>query len=447
MFINLASREGTAGLRTAAQPQRPPPAPRQAWLDALRGVAVLVVVFEHLLDPLFPEVRANISPWFNFGQYGVMLFFLVSGYVVPVSLERRGSVAGFWINRLFRLYPLWIVTAIIGTAFGLMQVYASLPGQLSDRPVLATIAHLTMVQDLLQVVSVVNVFWTLSYEMVFYLLVTAMFVFGWQRASAGTALTFATAGVLVGGVLPAGALSSVLGGDAVVLIAAVVLAVGMAAILGGGHRVRLCGAATVAVLVVVLLGGNSRIGAWQSLAIVATMFAGTALYRLDQGQVDRARTGWAIALVPVATITAAVCFGPGWGMSAQEALEFTWSWSTAVAAAWVTFLIGRLLRSAAFPDALVQLGLISYAVYLLHPLAIQVLRRFVTDGSPIPWPERLLWSAVLLGVVLVCATVSYRFIERPAQRLGRRLAHTAARDPRAPRLGTEPLVDGRSPAP
>src|SRR5687768_11000857 len=126
MSSNLAAQEAGAGLRTAARPQRPPPTRRQAWLDALRGVAVLAVVFEHLLDPLFPEVRANISPWFNFGQYGVMVFFLVSGYVVPVSLERRGSIAGFWINRVFRLYPLWIVTAIIGTAFGLLQVYSAL---------------------------------------------------------------------------------------------------------------------------------------------------------------------------------------------------------------------------------------------------------------------------------------------------------------------------------
>jgi peptidoglycan/LPS O-acetylase OafA/YrhL len=427
MSTNLAAQEAGAGLRTAARPRLPPLTRRQAWLDALRGVAVIAVLFEHLLDPLFPEVRASISPWFNFGQYGVMLFFLVSGYVVPVSLERRGSVAGFWINRVFRLYPLWLVTAIIGTVFGLLQMYSSLPGELSDRPAASTIAHLTMVQDFLQVVSVVNVFWTLSYEMVFYLLVTAMFVFGLHRASTSAALTFATAGVLVGGVLPAGALSRVLGGDVVVLIASVVLAVGIAAILGGGHRVRLCGAAAVLILVVVLVGGNSRIGAWQSLAIVATMFAGTAFHRLDQGQVNRARTGWAIALVPVASIVAAVSFGPGWGMPDQQALEFTWSWSTAVAAAWLTFLIGRLLRSASMPDVLVRLGLISYGVYLLHPLAIQIMRRFIPDGSPIPWAERLMWGAVLLAAVLACAAVSYRFLEQPTQRLGRRLARSAAK--------------------
>ncbi|MFG1706225.1 acyltransferase family protein [Nonomuraea sp. M3C6] len=427
MSINLAAREGGGGLQAVARAQVLPPTRRQTWLDALRGVAVIAVVFEHLLDPLFPEVRAIISPWFDFGQYGVMMFFLVSGYVVPVSLERRGSIAGFWINRLFRLYPLWIVAAIAGTVFGLLPVYSALPGQLSDHPAVSTVAHLTMLQDVLQVVSVVNVFWTLSYEMVFYLLVTAMFVFGLHRASTTGALAFAAAGVLVGGVLPAGALSRGLGGDVVVLIATVVLMAGVAAILGGGHRLRLCGATAVAVLVVVLLGVNSRIGAWQSLAIVSTMLAGTAFYRLDHGQLSRAGAGWLIGLVPIASIAAAVWFGPGWGMSDQQALAFKWSWSTAVAAAWLTFVIGRLLRSAALPRFLVRLGLISYSIYLLHPLAIQAMRRLIPDAALIPFPERLTWSIVLMAAVLSCAALSYRFIEQPAQTLGRRLAHLATR--------------------
>ncbi|MEV1170551.1 acyltransferase [Nonomuraea sp. NPDC049784] len=426
---NLAVREGGGGLQAVVQTQVPSPTRRQTWLDALRGVAVLAVLFEHLLDPLFPEIRANISPWFDFGQYGVMVFFLVSGYVVPASLERRGSVAGFWISRLFRLYPLWIVAAIIGTVFGLVQVYSALPSQLSDHPVASGIAHLTMLQDFLQVVSVVNVFWTLSYEMAFYLLVTAIFVFGHRGSTTGT-LTFAMAGVLVGGVLPAGALSRGLGGDLVVLIATVVLMMGLAAILGGGHRVRLCGAAAVAVLAVVLLGVNSRIGAWQSLAIVSTMFAGTALYRLDHGQLHRRVTRWVIGLVPVVSIAAAIWFGPGWGMSDEQALAFRWSWSAAVAAAWLTFVIGRLLRSSALPRFLVRVGLISYSVYLLHPLAVQAMRRLIPDAAQVSLPGRITWSVALLTIVVACATLSYRFIEQPAQELGRRVARSATRNRR-----------------
>ncbi|MEU8175457.1 acyltransferase [Microbispora hainanensis] len=443
MFVDTVETNRT-GLREEASPApaRPSsPGPRQGWLDALRGVAALVVVFEHCLDGLFPEVRAGASQWFNFGQYGVLVFFLVSGYVVPVSLERRGSVGGFWITRVFRLYPLWLVAAAAGTVFAAVGVYAALPDQLAGNPGISALAHLTMLQDLLQVVSVVNVFWTLSYEMVFYLLVTALFVAGAHRAGAHRAgmhrvgaagmLAFAAAAVTVGGLLPAGALSRGAGTAQVVMITAAVLLLAAASLASRG-RLRVCGTAAAAVLALVLLGANSRVGAWESLAILATMFAGTVLYRLDQGQLRWKRSGWALASVPVASIAAAWAFGPGWGMPDDQALAFTWGWSTAVAAAWATFLAARFLRHRRMPRALVGLGLISYSVYLLHPLAVQVLRRLTTDPARFALTERLAMGVLLLGAVLACSALTYRAVERPAQSLGRHLARRARSRTRTP---------------
>ncbi|HEY9524978.1 MAG TPA: acyltransferase family protein, partial [Thermopolyspora sp.] len=65
---------------------------RLAWLDALRGVGALAVVAEHMLPWLVPSWRPH---WFNLGMYGVLVFFLVSGYIIPASLERRGDVRTF----------------------------------------------------------------------------------------------------------------------------------------------------------------------------------------------------------------------------------------------------------------------------------------------------------------------------------------------------------------
>ncbi|MEV4800587.1 acyltransferase [Nonomuraea sp. NPDC049421] len=416
MVTNVAAEKGS-GL----QGHERPAARRQTWLDALRGVAVLAVLFEHLLDALFPEVRANVSPWFDFGQYGVMVFFLISGYVVPASLERRGSVTGFWTGRLFRLYPLWILVALAGTLFGLVPVYWELPDQVADHPLTGAVAHVTMMQDFLQVPSVVKVFWTLSYEMVFYLLVTALFLLGRGRPRTTGVLGVAVAGVLVGGVLPAGALSSALGVEVTVVAATGMGVLGLAAVLIGGHRLRLAGGAAVGALAIVLLCVNSRIGAWQSVAILGTMFAGTALYRLDHGQLRRGVGRWMIALVPAASIAAAFWYGPGWGMPDDEAMAFRWSWSAAVAAAWLTFLACRLVRSYAMPQPLVRLGLISYSVYLLHPLFIQVLRRLVPDPGPVPLPTRIGYSLVVCCTVVGSAALSYRYVERPAHAFGRRL--------------------------
>ncbi|WP_248959889.1 acyltransferase family protein [Sphaerisporangium perillae] len=409
---------------TRTRPPSSPPArssrgARQSWLDALRGFGALIVVFEHSLDPLLPEIRATISPWFDFGQYGVLVFFLVSGYVVPMSLERRGSVRAFWITRVFRLYPLWALAAAAGTMFGVIGVYTVLPAQLAGQPWTAALAHLTMLQDLFQVPSVVNVFWTLSYEMAFYLLVTAMFVYGVHRASAGASITLAVCALAAGAFVPAGLLSRNLGGT-VVWAAAAVLLGGMAAVLSGDRDLRRYGAAALAVLVLVLLTFNSRVGAWQSLVIVATMFGGTALHHMERRPAARWRG--LIVLVPILSVAAAVWLGPGWGMppAAQEA--FKWSWSAAVIGAWLTFAAGLALRHRAIPAALAWLGLVSYSVYLLHPLVLQVVRRITMDPSRMTLGERLAWEAAFFAAVIGCAALSHRFVERPAQRLGRRLA-------------------------
>jgi len=89
---------------------RPAAAKRLGWLDALRGIAALCVVFDHLTHSVLQPVRNTVYQWFDPGQYGVFVFFLVSGYIVPASLERKGSIRSFWVSRVFRLYPLYLVT-------------------------------------------------------------------------------------------------------------------------------------------------------------------------------------------------------------------------------------------------------------------------------------------------------------------------------------------------
>jgi peptidoglycan/LPS O-acetylase OafA/YrhL len=120
--------EPAAGAATPAQGG----GARLAWLDALRGIAALCVVSDHLGHHLLQPVRHLVCLWFNPGWDGVCVFFLVSGYIVPASLERKGSVRTFWVSRLFRLYPLYLfalLTAFLlwGTSMG------SLDGQTTTR--------------------------------------------------------------------------------------------------------------------------------------------------------------------------------------------------------------------------------------------------------------------------------------------------------------------------
>ena len=81
-----------------------------------------------------------------------------------------------------------------------------------------------------------------------------------------------------------------------------------------------------------------------------------------------------------------------------------------------------LYRHKKVPHALAWLGLVSYSVYLLHPVLIEVY-------DSVPWtrnqnfvPTELLLVAVFLLVLLVCCGLTHRLIEAPMQRLGRRVA-------------------------
>lgn len=381
---------------------------RLAWLDALRGIAALVVVVEHALEPLLPEARQPVKAVFEPGWYGVMVFFLVSGYIVPASLERRGSVRAFWISRFFRLYPLFGV-CVAGMALLVAVGWDDLHLWWGSRPVSLALGHLTMLQNLLYMPNLVNVLWTLSYEMAFYLLLTVMFTFGVNRRSTTAALGFAAVAVLGAGALPVTLLSA--GGSGrmltVTLLVTALVAVGLAAVLKGSGAVRQAGAIVIGVTVLGLLMVNQGYpGPWQGLLILATMFAGTALYRAEQSEISWRQAGW-VVLVPLAGI---------WLARDEFGLQ------TAMAAAWITFAAGMALRHRNAPRALAWLGLVSYSIYLLHPLLLESVQRFWPEPLSAPLGLRLVALAGVVGLLLGLSALTWRFVETPAQRLGKRLA-------------------------
>jgi peptidoglycan/LPS O-acetylase OafA/YrhL len=177
---------------------------RLAWLDALRGFAALCVVFDHGSTLLLLPVRSFLYQWLNLGQYGVFVFFLVSGYIVPASLERKGSVRGFWISRAFRLYPMFLLVLVLSAV-----AYKTGHGTVANagaHPAAAVLGWLFMMQNLAAGLNVPVVTWTLSYEMVFYLLLAGLFSWGVHRRSGWYAAAFAVGALALGGVLPMAAL-------------------------------------------------------------------------------------------------------------------------------------------------------------------------------------------------------------------------------------------------
>src|SRR6185437_8357270 len=278
---------------------------RLAWLDALRGFAALCVVFDHGSTLLLLPARSFLYHWFNLGQYGVFVFFLVSGYIVPASLERKGSVRGFWISRAFRLYPMFLVVLLLSAV-----AYETGHGTVANagaHPLTAALGWVFMLQNLVAGLNVPVVIWTLSYEMVFYLLLAALFSWGIHRRSGWYATAFAVGAVALGGVLPLAVLSRSWPAKA--------------------------GASLAGLVALVLVTVNQTYPyPWAGCVILGLMFTGTMIHRAEQEQVSRRLT----AVVTVGVFALLTLAGVWHGAQRHE--DHTWQvqWATSVLLAGVT---------------------------------------------------------------------------------------------------------------
>ncbi|SDS18520.1 acyltransferase family protein [Actinoplanes derwentensis] len=385
-------------------------ATRLAWLDALRGWAAAVVALFHLSPVVLgSELHLRIFHVIDLGKYGVLLFFLVSGYVIPMSLERHGDLRRFWAGRLLRIYPAYLLAIAVSLALGAAGVLR-LPGQLAEETTTSVLGHLTMLQDLLGTQGALRPFWTLTYEMIFYLVVAGIFVWGrhLRRPTApgtprrrpavawwATGLTAVAILDLPGDLLGATAAERRI--SAIVVTALMVTALG-AYTIGSKVVVLTAGAASLALLALPLVNGHATeqvtsASSAQATQMLAVMFAGTVIHRAQHRRIGRPA---ALVVLLIVLGGTAVTIGPVVG--------------AAVAG---TCTLGLALRARRIPVALTWLGTVSYSLYLLH-IPVLVLVRQVT-GQP------LLVAAAFVTGSLTAAWACHRWVERPAQALARRV--------------------------
>lgn len=144
-------------------------------IDALRGLAALAVVLFHYTtryEERFGEVSGGFSEIFSLGEYGVQLFFIISGFVIYMSILKVKSVSDFAIKRSFRLYPAYIFAVIL--TFTVVSL-ASIDQLKID--IMPALINLTMFQDFLGAPRVDGVYWTLRVEMTFYILMAILLFF------------------------------------------------------------------------------------------------------------------------------------------------------------------------------------------------------------------------------------------------------------------------------
>jgi len=348
---------------------------RLAFLDSLRGLAAVYVVFYHMT--LLPDPHLMVPHWASMivlnGGTAVTLFFIVSAFSLCYAMQRHAheTIYDFYVRRFFRIAPLFY-TCII---FYIIRDYFYYHALHTPLEIAASVffvfnffpGHET---------GFVWASWTIGVEMVFYLI----FPFLFQRLKTIPALTAAFFAALLGAVI----------------FNELLMHTSFPTSVQEGYF-SFC------------------------LPRVLPIFLfGMLAYRIYEEMI-------AVRPFPPA-LGYALIFASLYGYYAllHGALNIgfadSYYWQAIIYAA---LLLGLAIRpSIIFVNRVTAyLGKISYSIYLLHPSIVlflfPVYKRIY--ALPMPVSAQFLLSAVLtLGTVLLLASLSYQYIERPGMNLGKK---------------------------
>lgn len=148
---------------------------RMVELDALRGIAAALVMLFHFTTRYEQLYGHDVAPSFSlpWGHYGVNLFFMISGFVIFMTLHRVRRPMDFLVSRFSRLFPAYwvavLVTFLLTYAFNLPEKTVSVG---------TAAMNLFMIHGIFHIPHVDGVYWTLQIEIIFYCMALALFVFG-----------------------------------------------------------------------------------------------------------------------------------------------------------------------------------------------------------------------------------------------------------------------------
>jgi len=360
--------------------------PKIAFANTLRGIAALAVVLSHYygvfwLDRPLVEVYANTPlltvtaqdnpavialvnsiPFLNWGAYGVALFFLISGFVIPFSLQKIDRV-NFLINRLFRILP----TYVVGFSISLLAVFLSsqyFARQWPYRFQEVLIHYFPGMRDLLWSRHIDGIIWTLEVEIKFYML-CAIFIFWFRQKSLKIFFI-----------------------PVCLFLAALYL----------NEKSPAMAIIPWRLTVTYLLESQ----------YVIYMFIGVLLHYLYQGKV-KVYVAWLGILILY------VLFYIQWSVGPYgDSLALAWSYLFALATFAFAFYFPKLFKGNRIFDFLAN---ISYPLYVVHGVFGYVALRILLDAG--------LNAETSLALVTACslflAWLIHVLVERPAQLLGKRL--------------------------
>lgn len=141
-------------------------------IDALRFTAAFIVMLYHNTFVFFNFGRLSpvqyplLEPFTKYGFLGVQIFFMISGYVVMMSAHGK-TLKQFILSRAIRLYPaFWLAC----TCIYIYSKFFYFP--LGEISIQRFCINMTMLHDFMGVRTIDEVYWTLTYEISFYFLVS-----------------------------------------------------------------------------------------------------------------------------------------------------------------------------------------------------------------------------------------------------------------------------------
>lgn len=333
--------------------------PRIPGLDGIRAIAVLLVMLTHA------EIVGGA------GWVGVMMFFVISGYIITRLLVTERSVTGgvglrsFYVRRAGRLLPALLLMALVVTILNVLRDY---PGSVGFG--LASVFYVSSWVEASGVVMPgLGHTWSLSVEEQFYLIWPVILILARPRVALAIAIVVALASAAWRDVLWAtGApwYRFAFGADAE-----------MDGLMVG------CAVALIA-------------PTWRPsrLAVIVACFAIVAAIASQEGGIGLQ----AVVGIPLAIIATVVLI-------------------QACAAGDARWLATR---------PLVAIGLISYGLYVWGNPIFGFGNGVLADVPT--WPR----FAVLMGVSLLVAAASYRWLEQPIREWARRRSREEASMPATP---------------
>lgn len=341
-----------------------PPAGRYDWVDSLRLFAALAVFVQHVFEASSSarlQAVTEISP----GVFGVVLFFLISGFVMPLSVRNHFNIAEFAIRRLLRIFP-GVLVAFALLFFVQLVFLPDYPRAMWTADLKSWIANLLLINDYLGTRTFLAVTWTLSIEFAWY----ALFGLTWwwrKERSIEPLCWVATLGML-----------------AITAISYLI-----------DQRVPL-----------------GRLG------MVYAAIIGAQSYRWMIGSIDRRRFfGWFAAFMLVMVLANLVAFGHFTHPDITLA-ESLWPWLIAPVIYVATLAVMRRRRSERRAGMTARLGKMSFSIYLLHPIAMAAVSGVDNEAVRI---------VATLAITLLASWAVFRWVELPGIAAGRHLSRWISR--------------------